>query len=108
MILPGMHKHIQAWGEALTARDRFTGALVHRIRDDMFTPTTRSNLTPTGRPSRASAGKCVPPCRTARMGQPNCQTCRRTACSLEGGYLRFLNTWPKQTEIWRPSRLQPV
>ena len=38
MILPGMHRHIQAWDKALTARGRSTGALVHRIRDDMFTP----------------------------------------------------------------------
>jgi len=38
MILPGMHMHIQAWDEALTARGLSTGALVHRIRDDMFTP----------------------------------------------------------------------
>ena len=38
MILPGMHRHIQAWDEVLTARGRSTGALVHRICDDMFTP----------------------------------------------------------------------
>jgi hypothetical protein len=33
-----MHRHIQAWDEALTARGRSTGALVHRTSDDMFTP----------------------------------------------------------------------
>lgn len=38
MILLGMHRHIQAWHEVLTAHGRSTGALVHRIRDDMFTP----------------------------------------------------------------------
>jgi hypothetical protein len=38
IILPGMYRHIQAWDEVLTARCRSTGALVHRIRDDMFTP----------------------------------------------------------------------
>jgi hypothetical protein len=37
MILPGMHKHIKEWEEILTARGLSTGALVHRIKDSMFT-----------------------------------------------------------------------
>ena len=38
MVLLGMHRHIRAWDEVLTAYGCSTRALVHRIHDDMFTP----------------------------------------------------------------------
>lgn len=44
MVLPGMHGHIQTWDQVLTARYRSTGALDHRIHNDMFTPDDEKRL----------------------------------------------------------------
>ena len=44
MVLPGMHRHIQAWDEALTARGRSTGALVHRIQRRHVHPRRREAI----------------------------------------------------------------
>ena len=51
----------------------------YATRDDMFTPTTRSNLTPGEHHSRVSVSRYASPChiyRTARMGQPKELTAR--------------------------------
>jgi len=55
IILPGMHRHIQEWHRVLEERNLWTEALVHRIRDEMFTTAdeTRFGTRWTAQPCRA-------------------------------------------------------